>query len=170
MDKYDSNLCQQLKKSNSDSALTLSTRISIMQTILDVLIFIQQKGFCHLDVKPSNIFLNLNESGNWNGKDLVIGDFGLSSSQTNLEGRCGTPGFAAPEQFMGNPSAKSDNFGFGRTVVLILFNWDQAWNLLAQPLTDDEYKNHPLRDQPISDVITNLLNVSRLFSQLKITN
>ena len=131
-----------------------------MQTILDVLIYIQEKGFCHLDVKPSNVFLNLDKFGNWNGEDLVIGDFGLSSSFTELEGRCGTPGFAAPEQFMGNPSAKSDNFGFGRTAVLILFKWDQAWNILAQPLTDDEYKNHPLRNQPISDVISNLLNVS----------
>ena len=158
MNRYDSNLWKLLKESSS--AITLSTRILILHTILEALIFIQEKGFCHLDVKPSNIFLNLNQSGNWNGKDLVIGDFGLSSKSTDLEGRCGTPGFAAPEQFLGKPSTKSDNFGFGKTAVLILFNWDQAWNLLAQPLTNDEYKDHPLRNQPISDVISSLLNVS----------
>ena len=158
MDRYDSNLWQLLKESSS--TISLSTRVGILQTILKTLIFIQRNGFCHLDVKPSNIFLNLHESGNWNGRDLVIGDFGLSSSLTALQGRCGTPGFASPEQFMGSPSAKSDNFGFGKTAVLILFKWELAWNLLAQPLTEDEYKNHPLHAQPISDVISNLLNVS----------
>ena len=160
MNRFDSNLWTMLKESGS--SLTLSARISIMQIILDVLIFIQQKGFCHFDVKPTNFFVNLDQSGNWNGRDLVIGDFGLSSSSTNLEGiGCGTPGFSSPEQFLRKPSTKSDNFGFGRTAVIILFKWNQAWNLLVQPLTENEYKNHSLHNQPISDVISNLLNVSR---------
>ena len=159
MEKYDSNLWKLLKESNA--TIFLSTRIAILEIILETLIYIQHNGYCHLDVKPSNIFVKLDQAGNWNGIDLVIGDFGLSSSSTNLEGTCGTPGFAAPEQFMGKPSAKSDNFGFGKTAVLILFKWDQAWNLLAQPLTKNEYENHPLCHQPISDVISNLLNVSQ---------
>ena len=155
MPRYDCSLWKLLK---DERGITLSTRLQMMNKLLDGLLYLQSKGYSHLDVKPSNVMLNLT-SGKWNGQDLVLIDFGLCSSHAQLRGHCGTPGFGSMEQFGGNPSQKSDNYSFGKTAVLILFDWQLGWNLLAEPLTEYQYDIHPVRDNLMGSLITDLLQV-----------
>ena len=48
------------------------------------------KGICHLDIKPENIFLDCKFN-------IKIGDFGFASFNSFLEGDYGTRGYKAPE-------------------------------------------------------------------------
>ena len=157
MDRYDTILWDNLKD-NSDN-ITMNERIKILQTISEAAYFIQSKGYCHLDLKPSNIFINLN-NGKWDRKTLKIADFGLCRNNSDLVGRMGTPGFGSPEQFDGHPHLKSDNFAVGKMAIMILHPWQIAWNLMAQPLTEAEYNNHPAKNDQICRQIADLLKVS----------
>ena len=158
MKEYDCTLWSLLKL-DTTCPVPISTRLNLLKTIVETVIFIQSKNFCHLDLKPGNIFLNKNPNGTWNGHDLVVADFGLSTAFNELKGQAGTPGFGAPEQFLGKPSRKSDNFAMGKMAVLILFKWQTGWNLLASPLTPTtpDYINHLPQ---VRRIISELLNVS----------
>src|SRR5450756_1204255 len=91
---------------------------------------------CHRDIKPANILITDDEtlkicdfglatvaeaamqSGFASGAPLIIGDpavgFGLSMMQTKGKGRCGTPGYMAPEVYRGDGAdVRSDIYGFG---------------------------------------------------------
>ena len=155
MDRFDCTLWEYLK----DYDIPMKIRINILKTLIDTVNFIQSKGFCHLDLKPSNIFLKLLE-GYWDEKNLKIADFGLSRKKDDLSGRMGTPGFGSPEQFEGNPSMKSDNYALGRMAIFILFPWKLAWNLSAQLLTGKEFEEHWTRRSSKFQMISQLLNVS----------
>jgi serine/threonine protein kinase len=55
---------------------------------------IQDLGYCHKDIKPSNILINLVEN-HWDYRDdhnLVITDFGLCSKIESSVSTAGTPG------------------------------------------------------------------------------
>lgn len=72
------------------------------------------KGIIYQDMKPSNLMVHI--SG-----DIRIFDFGIASLSEQNSGagkhssksRFGTPGFAAPEQYLGNAEERSDIYGFG---------------------------------------------------------
>lgn len=167
MPEYDKTLWDVLKHADLDDSPELSNkeRFRILSIILDVLLFVQTQKCCHLDLKPSNVLINLHE-GRWDYKHLVLADFGISSRIVSSDDElrvaqmthAGTPGFSAPEQFMGNPTIKSDNYSFGKTAVLVLFPWRTAWNLLAYAIKDDDVS--PINNHPLEAVISNLLQVS----------
>lgn len=113
MPVYDLSLWDLLKRSAKQNGNWRRSRLDILELILNAVIFIQKEGYCHLDIKPSNVMLNI-ANNTWNGRDLVLCDFGLSTAMSDPDGQCGTPGFGSPEQFVGRPSLKSDNFGFGK--------------------------------------------------------
>ena len=141
----------------------MSHRVKIVCNVIDGLIYLQSHQLCHLDVKPSNILLSVT-NGEWNGETLVLSDFGLSASFDNLIGNGGTPGYGSPEQFLGEPSPKSDNYAAGKLGVMTLFPWQSAWNFLAQPLVKgemSEVEKSPLL-KPFHQMISALLNVSLL--------
>ena len=158
MDKYDTTLWKLLNNSSAAMPIPITNRVKMVEILLDVIIYIQSQRFCHLDLKPSNIMVNLS-GDEWNGSDFVLADFGLSSATSNLTGHSGTPGFGAPEQFVGSPSAKSDNYSLGKTAVVIMFDWKTAWNLLAQPLNKQQYETHSIQNTLIENVISKLLKV-----------
>lgn len=71
---------------------------------------------CHHDIKPANILIDPDNT------EVRISDFGLARvigdatrpNEANRVGRCGTPGYAAPEIFSGADGTHlSDQFGFG---------------------------------------------------------
>ena len=164
MKEYDATLWDLLKKATPTN-LTPQIRLKLLSTLLEPVIYIQQKNFAHLDLKPANVFIGLAGSA-WDGSTLVIGDFGISSIRKNstisLALQSGTPGFASPEQFLGPPSSKSDNYGFGKMAVLTLFEWDTAWNLLAQPIQKGVVNDVKKYIYPLHKLLSGLLHVSKL--------
>ena len=56
----------------------MDQRFSILEILFKVVLHIQNSGFCHLDLKPSNIFMNLTNRKTWDGSTLKIADFGLA--------------------------------------------------------------------------------------------
>jgi len=94
-----------------------------------------------LDIKLANIMLktrNGTKTGTWNRKDLVIIDFGIGGRNDQQTGLAGTPGFASPEQLVGNSHQNSDNYSFGKLMIMIFCDWPTAWDVLYQPVTDSE--------------------------------
>ena len=85
----------------------------------------------HRDLKPSNVMI---DAGN-----LCLIDFGLAMTYDIYKnhrawGSCGTPGFIAPEQVTcAIQTEKVDIWGLGKTIALIVFQWDIAWQLLWSP-------------------------------------
>jgi len=67
----------------------------VMKQLLEALIYLENKGIIHRDLKLENILLVNKED------DCLIklADFGLSVTLENLDPkvRCGTPGYVAPE-------------------------------------------------------------------------
>jgi hypothetical protein len=76
----------------------------------------------HRDIKPANIMFRTD--GDW---DPVLVDF--DSIAAPADGRSGmtivgTPGYAAPEQFVGDSSPSSDLYGLGATMLFVLTHVD----------------------------------------------
>ncbi|XP_055373197.1 eukaryotic translation initiation factor 2-alpha kinase 1-like [Condylostylus longicornis] len=80
--------------------------------------YIHSKDIIHHDIKPSNIFLKL-ENGKLNAQ---LGDFGLACPlQDNHRGiALGTEMYAAPEQLLGDCNPKSDIYSLGIVLLELL--------------------------------------------------
>lgn len=70
---------------------------NIMYDILNCIKAMQDNGVAHRDVKPGNILMaNITR----HGVNVKLGDFGMATfvgSDKLVRGRCGTPGYVAPE-------------------------------------------------------------------------
>jgi tetratricopeptide (TPR) repeat protein len=71
-------------------------------------------GIVHRDIKPQNVLIA--------GDRVLVTDFGLSVTNASAErGLVGTPGYMAPEQFVGAPvDVRTDVFGFCATLYFML--------------------------------------------------
>lgn len=70
--------------------------INCMFPVLDALEYIHSKNIVHLDIKPSNIMVE-------NGSNIRLMDLGIAfthSQAVTASGLLGTPGYAAPEQYI----------------------------------------------------------------------
>jgi serine/threonine-protein kinase len=72
--------------------------ISVMSQLLEALQYAHDQGVWHRDIKPANIII-------MNNGRIKVADFGIarveSSTLTRLGAVMGTPGFIAPEQYLG---------------------------------------------------------------------
>ncbi|GLV41799.1 pancreatic eIF-2alpha kinase [Carabus blaptoides fortunei] len=89
--------------------------LKILQQILRGIQYIHSKGIVHHDIKPSNIFIQVD------GANLCVqlGDFGLACplQSTRHSLAFGTKLYAAPEQLAGKCNPKSDMYSLG--IVLL---------------------------------------------------
>lgn len=95
--------------------------ISLLEEILEILVFVHEQGVIHRDVNPSNLIRRKPD-----GK-LVLIDFGsvkeVSTQIANFQGEIprtiatGTPSYMPIEQFQGNPQFNSDIYAVGMMAI-----------------------------------------------------
>jgi serine/threonine-protein kinase len=89
----------------NEGRLSPTRAVQLLLPVLDGLSAAHGKGIVHRDVKPSNIFLARDDSGNLNPKLL---DFGVARDVWNKQRItvaglvCGTPDYMSPEQARGS--------------------------------------------------------------------
>lgn len=125
---------------SSKSVLDEVEAAHIMKDLLNCLNVMDQVGVCHRDIKPANLLMcNDNESG----ARIKLADFGMASfvSVDNLvRGRCGTPGFVAPEILLtkvnGGYGNKVDVFSAGVTLYVMLVGYEPFFGESDEELID----------------------------------
>lgn len=105
--------------------LPLEAKLLLMAKVADAVHEAHRHGLIHRDIKPNNILVGEDASGQW--KPYVM-DFGLArrleephSTQTGTPQ--GTPRFMAPEQVRGDRQAidrRTDVYGLGATIFYLL--------------------------------------------------
>ena len=91
------------------SALAVEGLRHPLPQLLDALEYLHSNGVLHLDVKPANVLVTDDGS-------VKLLDFGLSASEASADSNrfAGTPGYMAPEQFLGDPvDARTDLYALG---------------------------------------------------------
>ncbi|HEX6817167.1 MAG TPA: protein kinase [Ktedonobacterales bacterium] len=109
-------LQQMLKR----TPLPVNDVVSYGTQMTDALEFAHERGVVHRDVKPANMLLHSD------GR-LMLADFGLAkifdgSPRSHRNGRpdAGTPEYMAPEQIRGRSEPRSDLYGLGVVLYLLL--------------------------------------------------
>jgi serine/threonine protein kinase len=130
----------------------------VIPEVLNGLKSCHEKGIFHRDIKPSNIFYRDKEQ-----KDIVLGDFGISSLRgeltIKLTGFGGTDTFIAPEsyshydqkqeRFVCYVTKESDYYSLGITLIYLLGYGDQIFPK-ALSGAEIQYKKYSLpRDELI---------------------
>jgi serine/threonine protein kinase len=125
----------------------------VMYDLLSSLETMGRLGLAHRDVKPANILMSNH------GEDPVavkLGDFGMSAF-VNMDGfvhgRCGTPGYAAPEILLAGArsgySGKCDIFSAGVTLYVMLSGYEPFYGEDEKELM--EANKNAVVEYPASD-------------------
>ena len=116
--------------------MKFTTKIELIEQMLDGLAHAHERGVIHCDIKPDNIIL-------FEDSRLRLADFGIAkfARKTIQASASGSVGYMAPEQAMGRPSARSDVFSAGLVIHQILtsrlpkwpFEWpSEGWDRLKR--------------------------------------
>jgi len=91
--------------------------IALLQEILEILVFVHERGIVHRDIKPANLIRRKSD------RKIVLIDFGAvkeinglagdSQGNTNLTIAIGSPGYMPIEQVNGKPRFSSDIYAVG---------------------------------------------------------
>jgi serine/threonine protein kinase len=91
--------------------------ISLIKEILEILVFVHERGVVHRDIKPANLIRRKSD------RKIVLIDFGAvkeigglaidSQGNTNLTIAIGSPGYMPIEQLNGKPRFSSDIYAVG---------------------------------------------------------
>ncbi|MFL5627295.1 MAG: protein kinase domain-containing protein [Ktedonobacteraceae bacterium] len=102
----------------SELVLTPQQVLPYLEGAAAALQYAHDHGIIHLDVKPANLLLD--------GSDrLLLADFGVSAllegyTHASLHGYVGTPLYTAPEQWLEQPRAASDQYALAVTCYQLL--------------------------------------------------
>jgi len=113
---------------SSKDTITEKESAEIMLDILTSLDAMARIGLAHRDIKPANILMCDKSKC---GVSVKVADFGMAGFagvDGHLRGRCGTPGYVAPEIFSaavhGGYGNKVDVFSAGVTLYILLCGYE----------------------------------------------
>lgn len=113
---------------SSKDKITEKEAAQIMFDVLTSLDAMARIGLAHRDIKPANILMCDREKS---GVSVKVADFGMAGFagvDGHLRGRCGTPGYVAPEIFSaavhGGYGNKVDVFSAGVTLYVLLCGYE----------------------------------------------
>ena len=156
MKQYQQSLWNFLETNN----FGLKERLEIAIKLTKELKMAHDGDVVHRDLKPTNIMVDAK-------KKLALVDFGIGNNIGLLKGSCGTPGFNAPEQFSGEKQDMAvDIFSLGKNLILILFEWKIAWNLLW---SSGEWLQSQKLEHKLA-AFSNLFQIIRSMTQVSILN
>lgn len=125
---------------SSKSVLDESEAASIVRDILVSLEAMNRFGVAHRDIKPANILMCDKAK---DGVNVKVADFGMATFvgvDGQLRGRCGTPGYVAPEIFSagihGGYGNKVDIFSAGVTLYVMLCGYEPFYGETDAELID----------------------------------
>ncbi|CAG9858261.1 unnamed protein product [Phyllotreta striolata] len=137
---------------------SINTVNQIFMQLLKGLEYIHSKGVVHHDIKPSNIFIQIE-----NGSYLIqLGDFGLACPLQSVRHSLafGTKLYAAPEQLAGSCNPKSDMYSLGIVLFELVQNFrtdmervEYISELRKGGMPSNVHVKHPL----IAEVIEKLM-------------
>src|SRR6266487_4609894 len=105
-------------QSGESQVLTPQQILPYVEGAAAALQYAHDHGIIHLDVKPANLLLD--------GEDrIMLADFGVSAlldgyTHASLHAYVGTPAYTAPEQWMEQPRAASDQYALAITCYQLL--------------------------------------------------
>lgn len=113
----------------------------IMRDLLNCLNVLDQIGIAHRDIKPANLLMcNSDDNG---GPMIKLADYGMAcfvGVDNLVRGRCGTPGFVAPEILLtgvnGGYGNKVDMFSAGVTLYVMLAGYEPFYGESDAELID----------------------------------
>lgn len=120
MDYIEGKNLDDLLEEQPEGHFSLPLVLAIMKPIVDALIYLhgQNPPIVHRDIKPSNIIVSTK------GGEAVLVDFGLAKEyikdNTTTIIRHGSPGYAAPEQYGSGTNPRTDIYGLGATIYVLL--------------------------------------------------
>ncbi len=95
--------------------------IELIKEVLEILVFIHERGVVHRDIKPANLIRRKSD------RKIVLIDFGAvkeigslavdSQGNTNLTIAIGSPGYMPTEQINGKPRFSSDIYAVGMMAI-----------------------------------------------------
>ena len=109
-----------LRKEQPEQRFAFPVILVMLAPIFDALIYLhsQDPPIVHRDIKPANIIIPAE------GGEAVLVDFGTAkeydSEATTTVIRHASPGYAAPEQYMGGTNPRTDIYGIGATLYTLL--------------------------------------------------
>lgn len=128
---------------------------SIIREVLVALDSMSRAGIAHRDIKPANILMTRCDESN-NVTSVKLGDFGMSTLvgvDGLIRGRCGSPGYVAPEILKAEAGEgyrnQVDMFSAGVTLYLMLCGYEPFYGESEMELINANKKAHI--DFPDSD-------------------
>jgi serine/threonine protein kinase len=113
---------------SSKSVIEEEEAAQIMRDIFTSLDAMARIGIAHRDIKPANVLMCDREKC---GVSVKVADFGMSGFagvDGHLRGRCGTPGYVAPEMWTaavhGGYGNKVDVYSAGVTLYVLLCGYE----------------------------------------------
>jgi serine/threonine protein kinase len=145
------------------------TALQIVKETINAFDVCHKAGIIHRDIKPGNLFYK-----NADGTNILIGDFGISSSFDADEGMSKhltqtserTEGYAAPESYSGLIGPEMDYYSLGITVWALLTGEEPFVNEKGQPMYPGQIMNDAMQGRVADMLLTRAPGLSPRVQQL----